>query len=159
LSKLAQNFIDKNPDVKLTFFPRPMISENNFDWSFSGLKTAVLREIKNKNNSNKEKLAAEIQEAIVDSLVKKSLQAIEIYKPKSFLLGGGVASNSRLQKKFQNRIAQLRDSGKLKEISFHVPESSLCTDNAAAIGAAAFFVGKKTNWQKINADPELTITD
>lgn len=174
IAKEAEMYLNKNKDTKLNLFPRPMINDDNFDWSFSGLKTAVLREVSSKNSKlsdyksiaknkivlkDKEKLAAEIQEAIVDSLVEKSLRAIEKYKPKSFLLAGGVSANSRLRQKFQSRITQLRDSGKLPTIAFHVPEISLCTDNAAAIASAAFFVGKKIPWQNIVANPELTITD
>lgn len=174
ISKFAQKYLDKNPNEKLTLFPRPMIGDNTFDWSFSGLKTAVLREVSSKNSKlsdyksiaknkgvvkNKEKLSAEIQEAIIDSLVEKSLRAIEKYKPKSFLLAGGVSANSRLREKFQSRIPLLRDSGKLAPIAFHVPEVNLCTDNAAAIAATAFFVGKEIPWQNIVANPELTIVD
>ncbi len=162
LSKLAQIYIDKNPEEKLNLFPRPMINEKNFDWSFSGLKTSVSNYINKqslrKSEFGKEKIAAEIQEAIVDSLVEKSFRAIEKYNPKSFLLAGGVSANSRLRKKFQTRMP-MRHSGKHAPITFHVPEISLCTDNAAYIAAAAFFVGKEVNWQKISANPELTITD
>src|SRR5579859_957106 len=164
LSKEAQKFFDKNPDAKLNFFPRPMIGENNFDWSFSGLKTAVSREISNQqiNQPTIPHLAAEVQEAIVDSLAIKSLRAIEKFRPKSFLLAGGVAANTRLREKLRAGITSIntgRDSGQLKPVSLHIPEISLCTDNAAYIAAAAFFVGKKVDWQKIDANPELTITD
>ena len=162
ISNEAQKFIDKNPNAKLTLFPRPMINGVNLDWSFSGLKTAVLREVqkyKSPKTFNKEKLAAEIQEAIVDSLVTKSLNAMLKYHPKSFLLAGGVAANLRLRTKFQAGITQLRDSGKLPPIEFHVPEIGLCTDNAAPIAAAAFMTYKPTPWQTVSANPELTILD
>ncbi|HWA52282.1 MAG TPA: tRNA (adenosine(37)-N6)-threonylcarbamoyltransferase complex transferase subunit TsaD [Patescibacteria group bacterium] len=157
LSKLAGKFIDKNPDVKLNFFPRPMINENNFDWSFSGLKTAVLREVQKEKNIDKEKLAAEVQEAIVDSLVIKTMHAAEKYKVNSLLIGGGVSANSRLRSKFSEEC--LRHSGKFKDLRLYVPEVVLCTDNAAAIGAAAFFQNKKVSWENVSANPELIITD
>ncbi len=158
LSKEAQKYIDKNPDVKLNLFPRPMLHEKNFDWSFSGLKTSVSNYLIKNKNIDKEKISAEVQEAIVDSLVTKSLNAILKYKPKSFLLAGGVAANSRLREKLQAGMP-MRHSGKLPRTSLHVPDVALCTDNAAYIAAAAFFVGKKIPWQKIDAKPELTITD
>ncbi len=177
LSKAAEIFINKNGDKKLNFFPRPMINEDNFEWSFSGLKTAVLKSMKKlvekenlklsdyekissspKVQNKKNEIAAEVQEAIVDSLVIKSFKAIEKFKPKSFLLGGGVSANTRLRKKFQSGMP-MRHSGKLAPITFHVPEFSLCTDNAAYIAAAAFFVGNKVPWQDISVNPELTITD
>lgn len=173
LSKEAQKYLDKFPNEKLNLFPRPMtksqgslmINENNFDWSFSGLKTSVSNFVKNNPNLDKEKIAAEVQEAIVDCLIQKSFKAIEKFKPKSFLLAGGVAANSRLRKKFQRGTTYLsatrtvHGSGKLPQISVHIPEISLCTDNAAPIAAAALFTGKEIPWQKIDANPELTITD
>lgn len=172
LSKEAQKFLDKNPSAKLNLFPRPMTnfsaegrSPYGWDWSFSGLKTAVAREILKNPDFDKEKIAAEVQEAIVDSLVIKSLKAIEKFKPRSFLLAGGVAANKRLREKMKAGTMKLsasrilHGSGKLAPITFHVPEISLCTDNAAYIAAAAFFVGKKAPWQKISANPELTIAD
>ncbi len=160
LSKEAEKFISKNKTLKLNLFPRPMVNENNFDWSFSGLKTAVAREIKDKKLTQKEKehISAEVQEAIVDSLVEKTIKAIEFYKPKSFLLAGGVAANSRLRERFLTRIPS-GDSGKVPRTRLHVPEIKLCTDNAAYISAAAFYNNKPIPWQKINANPELIITD
>lgn len=160
LSKEAEKFIKKNKTKKLNLFPRPMINEDNFDWSFSGLKTAVAREVKDKKLTQNEieHISAEVQEAIVDSLIEKVIKAIEVYKPKSFLLAGGVAANSRLREKFQARIPS-GDSGKVPRIRFHIPEIKLCTDNAAYIASAAFYNNKKVPWQKINADPELIITD
>jgi len=157
LSKEGEKFIDKNPNRKLNLFPRPMINENNFDLSFSGLKTAVFREISKDKKFNKSKMAAEIQEAIVDSLVKKSVSAISKYKPKSFLLAGGVAANKRLRMKLDEEC--LRHSGKPTPTKFHIPEIKLCTDNAAYIAGAAFYNYVSTPWQKISANPELTITD
>ncbi len=162
LSKQAEKFIERNKFKKLNLFPRPMIDEKNFDWSFSGLKTAVTREVTKNKNLNEEdiqKFSAEIQEAIVESLVEKSLKAIEKFKTKSFLLAGGVAANKRLREVLQARIPTSRDSGKVPRTKLHIPEINLCTDNAAYIGAAAFYNYKPLNWEKVNANPQLTITD
>lgn len=159
IAKSAKKYLDKNPNVKLNLFPRPMINDNNFDWSFSGLKTSVSNFTKKNPSFDKEKTAAEIQESIVDCLVEKSFRATEKFHPKSFLLAGGVAANTRLREKFQTRIFASLDSGKLAPIDLYVPVVSLCTDNAAPIAAAAFFNRHPVKWQDISANPELTITD
>ncbi|OGM04868.1 tRNA (adenosine(37)-N6)-threonylcarbamoyltransferase complex transferase subunit TsaD [Candidatus Woesebacteria bacterium RIFCSPHIGHO2_01_FULL_39_32] len=141
-------------NLQLKLFPRPLIHEKNFDWSFSGLKTAVLRELTNQpiNKTSIPKFAAEIQEAIIDCLVEKSIRAMKTYKPKSFLLGGGVAANKRLREKFLKRIK----SEKLQVFHVAAP-GNLCTDNAAYIASAAFFNFKPVNWKKIFANPQFTI--
>jgi len=145
------------PNYKLQMFPRPLINEVNYDWSFSGLKTAVLRRVKEQESKRvKEKisilqLAAEVQEAIVDSLVEKSIRAIKEFKPRSFLLAGGVAANNRLREKFLPRIKT-----EILQV-FHVPPANLCTDNAASIAACAFYNFHPVDWKKITANPGLTI--
>jgi N6-L-threonylcarbamoyladenine synthase len=142
---------------KLNLFPRPMMNDNNYDWSFSGLKTAVLRTVQS-NEFEKhgiEELAAQIQEAIVDSLVVKSMKAIGEFKPKSFLLAGGVAANKRLVEKFESRISELEDLN----VKFFVPAASLCTDNAAYIAAEAYYNFHPVSWQKILPNADLSITD
>jgi N6-L-threonylcarbamoyladenine synthase len=152
---LAEKYIQKHSTDKLDLFPRPLIYDKSLDWSFSGLKTAVIREIGNKKISVKmqEYYAAQIQEAIVDVLVDKTLKAVENYKVKTLLLAGGVAANSRLKQKFISEIQTKED-----KIHFHVPEAKLCTDNAATIASAAFFNYKPIAWSKIDANPGLTIT-
>ncbi|QQG47667.1 MAG: tRNA (adenosine(37)-N6)-threonylcarbamoyltransferase complex transferase subunit TsaD [Candidatus Woesebacteria bacterium] len=153
---ISKEALKNKSKSKLDLFPRPMINEQNYDWSFSGLKTAVAREIQKCSPSElklrRVEFAAQIQEAIVDSLVIKTVRAIEDLKPKSFLLAGGVAANQRLKEKFSEKIS------KLENVEFFVPEPSLCTDNAAYIASAAYFNNKKVDWRKINAIPELTIT-
>ncbi|MBI4153660.1 tRNA (adenosine(37)-N6)-threonylcarbamoyltransferase complex transferase subunit TsaD [Candidatus Woesebacteria bacterium] len=141
----------KNGELKM--FPRPMIDDDSFDWSFSGLKTAVLRTVENpKSTIVIPMLAAEIQEAIVDVLVEKTLRAVKKFKPGSLLLAGGVAANSRLREKFEKEIKNLE-----LKIDFRVPPPKLCTDNAAYIAAYAYFVDSTSGWTSIDAKPELTI--
>ena len=156
LSKLAEQYLQtKNLEVeKLTYFPRPLSNENTLDWSFSGLKTAVLKAVQNNVFSDRAELAAQIQEAIVDSLIEKIIVAIDIYKPTSFLLAGGVAANKRLREKFVSKLTT-----KKRVIDFHVPEIKLCTDNAAYIAGAAYYHNRPISWQKITANPNLKITD
>ncbi len=138
--------------------PRPMINSKDFDFSFAGLKTAVLREVnrlkslKKLNNEVISQLAYEIQESITDVLVKKTLTAALKYKVKSILLGGGVAANKRLTEKFKLEIENL----KLK-INLHIPPPSFCTDNAAYIGSFAYFHNHPKPWKEISSHPDLTV--
>lgn len=138
---------------KLQIFPRPMISKNNFDFSFSGLKTAVKNTIDNSESTTKdERLAAEVQEAIVDVLVTKTIKAVKKYQPRSLLLAGGVAANLRLRQKFKSEMKNLTP-----KVKFFVPEPRLCTDNAAYIAGCAYFNHSPIAWKKIEANPQLTI--
>jgi N6-L-threonylcarbamoyladenine synthase len=155
ISGEADKFL-KSESGKLNLFPRPMIKNDNFDFSFSGLKTAVLRQVQSKPNSLKFKrpeLAAEVQEAIVDVLVEKTLRAAAKFKPRSLLLGGGVAANSRLREKFELLINIFKLS-----IDFRVPPPKLCTDNAAYIASFAYFNPQSAELNDIYSRPELTIT-
>ncbi len=163
ISSEAEKYLNQSSTTNhkpLKLFPRPLLSENNFDWSFSGLKTSVLRKteiLKNKktkklSSDNISILAAEIQEAIADVLVEKTLGAVNKFRPKSLLLAGGVAANSRLRAKFKLKI----ENSKLK-IDFYVPPPSLCTDNAAYIAAFANFNYQPVLWNRVGANPQLTI--
>ena len=132
-------------------FPRPMIGSKDFDFSFSGLKTAVWREVKKINDLNNKVIAnvcASAQRAIVDVLVAKTLKAAQKYKVKSILLGGGVAANQSLRDELSVKCSMLN-------VKLFAPPKSLCTDNAAMIGAYAAFHYKKTQWNKITAKSEL----
>lgn len=146
----------KNGNPKAFNFPSPMIYSKDFDFSFSGLKTAVLRETKSLSSAmNYEPLTinnicASAQKAIVDVLVSKTIKAAQKYEVKSILLGGGVAANQKLRDEFQLNAKRYELNAK-----FFAPAKNLCTDNAAMIASAAFFNYKESPWQKIKANPEL----
>ncbi len=134
-------------DGKKFNFPRPMIDSDDFDFSFSGLKTAVLREVKN-NNLNTEfvnNISASVQKAVVDVLVNKTLKAAKQYDVESIILGGGVAANQKLRNELKEKSA----------VELFIPSKSLCTDNGAMIAAAAFFNYKAASWQNLSANPQL----
>lgn len=134
-------------------FPRPLIDSNDFDFSFSGLKTAVLREVQSKNKLNDEvisNISYSLQNAIFEILIRKTIKAAIRFDAKSILLGGGVAANQTLKKMLEFKIENL----KLKTPLF-IPEKRLCTDNAAMIATAGFFSNKRISWNKITANPEL----
>jgi len=159
IEEAAKIFLMKNPYFHLKLFPRPMMNENNFDFSFSGLKTAVQNELKKQESGKAKKikrelLAAEVQEAICDVLVKKSVKAIAAYRPKSFLLCGGVAANTRLRELFGHALEKLS-----LLVSLHVPERQYCTDNAAMVGVCSYFNNKVIDYKKVAADPELGLTN
>lgn len=152
IAKKADEYNENN----LKLFPRPMIQDKNFEFSFSGLKTSVFREVKDKKMTSQlqAKYAAEVQEAIVDVLISKTLSAVIRYKPKSLLLAGGVSANQRLRIKLTKEIIDRNINVKLC-----LPEPKYCTDNAAVIASAAFFNRKYVPWKKIKVNPELTIMD
>ncbi len=140
-------------------FPRPMLNTKNFDFSFAGLKTAVLYKIRDeklnlKNPQTKANLACSFQEAVIDVLVKKTIRAAEKYKTKSITLSGGVAANKLLRKKLASASRKIYNK-------FYVPDFSLCTDNALMIAnAAAIKVQggfKPVKYTKLKVNPQLEL--
>ena len=145
--------IQKNATKKSSItLPRPLMHDSTLNFSFSGLKTAIMREVTKQkelpefNEKIIGQLAYEVQEAITDVLVKKTLQAVKMYAAQSILIGGGVASNLRLREKFS-----------ASNTSFHCPPVALCTDNAAYIGSYAYYRGEAVNWKTIEATPDLSV--
>lgn len=134
--------------------PRPMIDSDNFDFSFSGLKTAVAKIVNSGQvtGNSKTNLAASIEAAIVDVLVTKTIRAAQKYQVNQIMIAGGVASNESLVRNLKFKIKNL----KLKAQLF-VPPPQLCTDNGAMIAAAAFFRKPIKNPLKLQADPNLAL--
>ena len=115
-------------------FPRPLGNSDNFNFSFSGLKTSVLNYTEKKDRWSEaevDDICASFQEAVVDVLVSKSMRACREYQIGSLVLSGGVAANSRLRDELS---AQGRKSG----VHLFIPSKSYCTDNAAMIGMTAY---------------------
>lgn len=137
-------------------FPRVFLEENSYDFSFSGLKSAVLNYINKQKMMNQEiiqdDVAASFQKAVVEVLVSKTIKAAKEYGVKSVALAGGVASNSALR--FEMKKACERES-----IFLNIPSPVLCTDNAAMIGAAAYYEYKKgiRDSLHLNANPNLKL--
>jgi N6-L-threonylcarbamoyladenine synthase len=117
-------------------FPRPLINSNDFDFSFSGLKTAVIYFLIEKKKSGEQvninDLCASFQKAIIDSIKYKTLSAAQKYNISSIILGGGVAANESLRKEL------VKDARKAN-IKVYYPPKELCTDNAAMIACAGFY--------------------
>lgn len=131
-AKFHQDF-----SVKL---PRPMIYQKNYDFSFSGLKTAVLYDFEKRSakmrKSEKyiQSMCFEIQQAIIDVLIYKTLRAVNEYNAKSIILAGGVAANNELRRQFKHQLL-LKNS----KLNFLVPSKKICVDNALMIAITAFF--------------------
>lgn len=148
IEKAAVNGIKNN-----FIFPRPMIGSKNFNFSFSGLKAAVLREVLKLGKLDKQQVAdisKAVQNSIIEVLVRKTVKAAKKYNVKSILLGGGVASNQNLRNELK-----LNAKRYTLDAQIFYPPKSLCTDNAAMIGTYAAFHPKKILWNKITANPEL----
>jgi len=159
-----ENSINPSPngdDCKLKInFPRPMINSNDFDFSFSGLKTAVLYKVKDLNLAirkpgEREKLIQEVcygfQQACIDVLVSKTKKTIEKYDAKTLIVGGGVSANKELRDQIQIRLANTPTSNSL-DIKILLPEIKFTGDNGAMIAIAGYLqILKNPNWK--NADP------
>lgn len=133
--------------------PRPILHDSSFNFSFSGLKTAVLRKWqKHKNHSKKliNEFAFEIQESITDVLVAKTIRAAKQYNTRSILIAGGVAANTRLREKFNYRLQTMNHK-------LFMPPRKLCTDNAVMIAIYAHFHHNFKDWEKIMAIPDLSV--
>jgi len=140
-----------NGKAKYTF-PKPLENSGDFDFSFSGLKSAVLREVMNKKLSKQDvsDLSLAVQKSITDVLIKKTILATKKYEVESILLGGGVAANQTLKNNLTEEINK-----KLQKTKLFVPSKILCTDNGAMIATAAFYNDNSTDFRKIDANPNL----
>ena len=125
--------------------------DNSYDFSFSGIKSAVINLVHNEkqrgNEINKEDLATSFQETAVGILVKKTKRALEEYGVKQLLLAGGVSANSGLRK-------ALEDVCENMGVELLKPEIKYCTDNAAMIGAAAYYAYLKGDRADFSLNPE-----
>lgn len=149
-------------------FPRPMLSQKNYNFSFSGLKTAVLYTLRDMPTGQtgrakltlqtKRDIAASFEQSVVDVLVAKSLRAAKEHNVKTVLLAGGVAANKKLRQTLKEKLRE-----QFPDIFFHAPALSLCTDNAAMIGAAAYIQlitkKKQPGSSTIKAEPSRQIAD
>lgn len=135
-------------------FPRPLLNKPDFDFSFSGLKTAVLYTLQRKKEWSAEDvndICASFQAAVVETLVTKAVRAAKAKKVKTVFLAGGVAANGPLRSTLAATFAK-----ELPKIEVVIPALEYCTDNAAMIAMAGFFrLSKKKHdaWKGMEADP------
>lgn len=133
--------------------PKPLDDES-YNFSFSGIKSAVINLAHNesqKGNDIREKdLACSFQNRVVDVITRKTIQAIEEYNVKNLILAGGVAANSGIRN-------SLEEACKNKNINFTMPPLIYCTDNAAMIGAAAYYANEKGIKADLNLNAKANI--
>lgn len=148
--------VSKEGDPDAIVFPRAHIEESPYDFSFSGVKSAVLNYIngcKMKGETySQADIAASFQKAVTDVLVANAMHAVEEYGDKKFAIAGGVASNSALR-------AAMAEACKKRGVDFYYPSPIYCTDNAAMIGVAAYYEfvnGTRHGWD-LNAVPNLKL--
>lgn len=149
----------KNGDKNAINFPRGLTQAEDwrtrpYDFSFSGLKTAVVRYLESTPQYKRADVAASFQEAIVDVLLQKSLAACKVTGIESLVIAGGVAANSRLRQLAEQRCA---DAG----VRLRIPSSILCTDNGAmvaALGSLMSSAGRATSAIDFSATSSLAVT-
>ena len=137
-------------------FPKARVDDSEYDFSFSGLKSAVLNYINHAEMKGetvvREDLAASFQKAVVDVLTEHAVMAIKKYGARDFALAGGVASNSALR-------GSIADACEKEGVRFYCPSPVYCTDNAAMIGVRAYYEYLKKNFAdySLNAIPNLSL--
>lgn len=146
----------KEGNSKAIAFPRAHIEGAEFDFSFSGIKSAVLNYVNScamkGDEVNRADVAASFQQAVVDVLVDRTVKAAKKYGMKKVAIAGGVAANSFLRESMKNAC-------EAEGLTFYHPSIIMCTDNAAMIGSAAYYEfinGTRDGWD-LNAVPNLKI--
>jgi N6-L-threonylcarbamoyladenine synthase len=154
----------KNQPTKYQInLPRPMINQKNYDFSFSGLKTAVLNNFKSqpiktrKQKQYIQEMAGQVEQAIIDVLIKKTIKAAKDFKVKTIILAGGVAANKQLRQQLEKKIKK-----DLNNVKYLKPDINLCTDNAVMVAVNGYYqrkdkLLKEKQWQKIKANANLKV--
>lgn len=143
ISKLAEE-ARQDPTPPPFKLPKPMISTEDCDFSFSGLKTAVLYLLRDREltEPEKAKLAEAFEDTVADVLYAKTKRAIEQTEAKSLLIGGGVSANTHLSRVFRERLAE-----DYPDVTLYVSERSLSGDNAVMIGIAGYFRALRSEYK------------
>ena len=158
--KVSPNRLEDNIKIQL---PRPMLNSGDYDFSFSGLKTALLYLKKNlgekQTSLHRSQLAFELQEAITDVLVVKTIKASQEFHPKSIIVGGGVSANQRLREKLSQAFVKHNLSQKLL-----FPALEYTGDNAIMIALAGFFryqlyPNRKWSWSELQTEANYQLDD
>ena len=128
--------IATTPDFAKYPLPRPRIEGSEYDFSFSGLKTAVINTLHNASQKGEQidvpVMCAGVRQRVVDMLIENTMKAAENLKSKTLVLAGGVSANSELRRRFEEECEK-------RGIAFHRPELKYCGDNAAMVGVQAYY--------------------
>jgi len=143
IERIVKNFRSPTSEIN---FPRPMLHSKDYDFSFSGLKTAVLYYLKKKSRitqKTKQEVASSFQQAVVDVLTAKTIRAAQEYEAKSVILSGGVAANSALRTTLQKETKKIG-------ATFITAPKKYQGDNAAMIAAAGYvtFLRERSDWSE-----------
>jgi N6-L-threonylcarbamoyladenine synthase len=145
ISRLAEEVhVLGSPTSKYTL-PRPMLNENSCDFSFAGLKTAVLYLLKGRpelNEDEKKHLAHEFENAVADVLWKKTSRALDETGARTLVIGGGVSANTHIRRTFTANITKEYPS-----VALYIPTASLTTDNAIMIALAGFYHAQRKEFK------------
>ncbi len=148
--------VSKEGNPEAIAFPRAHVGDSLYDFSFSGVKSAVLNYINGCRMKGEEwnqaDIAASFQKAVTDVLVENAMRAVREYRAEKFAIAGGVAANSALR-------SAMKEACEKEGIDFYYPSPVYCTDNAAMIGAAAYYEylnGTRHGWD-LNAVPNLRL--
>ncbi len=151
---IAQRAAKGNPNHVI--FPRPMLDSGDFNFSFSGLKTAVryhVQKLPKLTPRTIDHLCAAVQQAIVDVLVAKTVMAAERHNVKTVLLGGGVVANTALRQQLTEQLAAT-----LPQTTLRFPPVSYCGDNGLLAAAAGVYTAPPTSgWRRLRVDPNLSL--
>ena len=156
IAKLAQSAREKNI-LPTETLPRPMLKDASFNFSYAGLKTAVRTLCEKRQHSTqeeKESIALEFENAVVETLIEKTKRAIEHYAPKTLIVGGGVSANTHLRKEMQ----VLANS--YPKVALHIADQKYATDNALMIALVAYRNRHTTaNAKTLSAQANMTFPD
>lgn len=155
VSKFASEFTQTPNKYPKIVLPRPLLHKPNFNFSFSGLKTALLYQLQKDKNWQKRipEYCHEFEQAIVQTLVAKTIKAAEKYKIPTIMLAGGVSANSALRFALQEAVSK-----QLPKTQLILPDLKYTTDNAAMIATNGYFRFKnkqQTDYKSLKADPNL----
>ena len=153
ISRLAEQAREQDIHLEKKF-PRPMIHSEDFNFSFSGLKTAVLYYLRDKKEINKMAVAREFEDAVVKTLITKARKAIDEYSPKTLIIGGGVIANKALRENF------LKLKENYPDLEILIPEKFLTTDNATMIAASGYieYLRNQKSDRELKAQGNLDIS-
>ncbi len=157
-----ESLVNKTSNVKYNLkikLPRPMLHSKDYNFSFSGLKTAVLYLVRDLEKKYALKflrpvIAREFQDAVIEVLVKKTIQASQEYKAKTVCMGGGVSASTKLNQQLREQLKNY------PSVTYISPIKSMSTDNAAMIAVAGYFhyLDKRfVDWKEIFADANLSL--
>jgi len=152
ISRLAEKARAEGGENPFTL-PRPMLDSNDFDFSFSGLKTAVLYLIKKKGvltDTEREQLALAFEDAVGEVFLKKTMRAVENTAAKTVVMGGGVSANLHIQRIFSEAFRE-------SPTELRIPEGEFTTDNAVMIGIAGYYRSRGKNDSEIRAHGNLSL--